>query len=273
MANFNSWLDSNDLLSISEPLRSKISDTMNELNHNILNLQNDNAVSAIAYENTIEMLKKRLEEKNKNNLELQMEVLKKKTLSEEPVKPKAFHSKQLSILRNKIAILTKSNKESKKREEALKYQLEFLLKNADKDSKELCEIISDQTLELQSLKSKLNKNTSFNNVNMKIDYETMLRNEKEYQTYIYEKSKEIYGLEQKYNNIQVENSLLQKFKTKYDNLYNEFIKLNAILNELKISNIEYKRLLDMNASKNDILKELEMIEIIKVKCLVILRKH
>lgn len=260
MIEVNTWLDSNELLLLAEPIRTKINGILNGYHNQVLSLQKDLSVSSVTYENTIEALKKKLEEKNRINLELQMEVLKKKTIIREAPKERPVQSKHLHILRNKIAVLYQKNEELKNKEEGLNKQIQFLIQNANKDVQELCQILADQTIEINMLNGKIAKGICANDSTLRQENENLKMNEKEYQNYIFEKTKEIYMLENDKNASSIQNGLLSAYKVKYEDLHEEYLKMGAVLAEIKLCNTEMKSKLDFSEAKKEIFKELEILK-------------
>lgn len=259
-----SWLDSKDLHLVPEPIRSKVNDMMQDYHNTVLSLQNDLSHASFLYENSISELKRKLEEKCQMSLELQMENLKHRTVMNKRPRtdsPAGKGFRHVAVLKSKIRILAQKNAELARRESGLNRQVEFLIRNADKDVQELCQIVADQAMELSDLRT---KNTMHHHTecvksdrNLAAEIDCLRRNEKEYQNFIFEQSKEIYSLQASNNDLTVRSNVLEQFRQKYDSLHDEYIRVCAILSEIKLSNVELKLNAGCSNAKSEILAEIE----------------
>lgn len=263
-----SWVDPKDLQQVPEPIKSRIGSILHDYHNTVLSLQNDLSLTTFSYENSISELKKKLEEQSQRNLELQMENLKHRTIMNERARvelPAKKGFKHVAALKNKIRVLAQKNAELAKRENGLNCQIEFLIRNADKDSQELCQIMADQAMELNALRSRNvpqghMANSVRSDQNLRAEIESLRANEKEYQNFIFEKSKEVHSLQSSINDLVVKNNILNQFRQKYDNLHSEYIRISTVLNEIKMRNTELNLNAGSNGIKEEILAEIEKLK-------------
>jgi chromosome segregation ATPase len=109
-------------------------------------------------------------------------------------------------------------------------------------------LASSYVNEIEMLKSKMKNEKTDSFANLKKELENLRSNEKEYQNFIYQKTKELFDLTNRFNLIEIENGLIQQYKFKYDELQSEYIAICSSLNELKTKNLEFKNLIQSQKS-------------------------
>lgn len=260
-----SYFDPGDLNALPESIRAKLNEMMQLSAQSIMKLQNNFSQSSMAYENAILQLNKNLQEQNQKYYELEMITLKMKTSvrrneKEDHLKVKTCNSKHVIILKKKISALIEKNKELILKNDGLNSQIEFIIQNKDVDSQELCHIASSYISELNELKSAINSSDNASIKNLKSELEVLRSNEKEYQEHIYDKTREVYDFQNRVVTLETENNLLQQYRQKYDNLYTEYVRTSAVLNEAKHKNFEFKKILKSQNESSAVLNELENVK-------------
>lgn len=267
MNDLSNWLEPQELNSLSENIKIKLNLRIQETVQNLIKAQNDYSNSSLAYENTISLLNKNLQEQNQKYYELEMDALKLKTLpnrkemiEDHGLKSKFQISKSVNILKTKISSLIAMNKELQLKNESLNTQIEFIIQNKDQDSQEICLLTAAYAAEVNELKEKLNNTDQSSIKNLKNELEVLRKNETEYQSHIYTNTKQLYDFHNRINQLETENSLLSQYKFKYENLYHDYLRISALANELKLKNYEFRNFLQLQDNKSEILKEIEQIK-------------
>lgn len=195
----NTWTNFLEFESIPEHSKTKINAFLTQLHSKIYDLEKSSELSKSNYETIIKNVENDLESSNSKNLELQMEFLKLKT-DDNINNPKTHDNSMI---------------------ERLKHQVDFLINNAGSGQEDLVELLNTQSLEIYELKK-----------SMRTNFESI----KEYQTFIYKKSEDMFKLEKEITALKIKNGLLEEYKLKYDSLFLDFIKISEIVGELKIKN-------------------------------------
>ena len=267
MNDLSNWLEPQELNSLSENIKIKLNLRIQETVQNLMKAQNDYSNSSLAYENTISLLNKNLQEQNQKYYELEMDALKLKTLpnrkemiEDRGLKSKFQISKSVNILKTKISSLIAMNKELQLKNESLNTQIEFIIQNKDQDSQEICLLTAAYAAEVNDLKEKLNNTDQSSIKNLKNELEVLRKNETEYQSHIYTNTKQLYDFHNRINQLETENSLLSQYKFKYENLYHDYLRISALANELKLKNYEFRNFLQLQDNKSEILKEIEQVK-------------
>lgn len=255
MDEISHWMSYEEIEMIPYTVRSKINSILKDYHVTVTTLQNDLSISTNTYENTIENLTKKLQEENQKYLELEMNNLKTRVTNDKQIPyNKARHSKHYVLLKKKIEVLNRKKQEMEQKERSLNAQVEFLMENYDKDSKEMCRLVGEYLGEISTLKNRLEEGSYENSEKLLKEISILRKNEKEYQDHVYEKASEIFALRNELNASMVKNETLEQYRTKYNLLHDEFLKISGSLNESR-SNIhsEVKTVLD----KIDTLKNVQ----------------
>lgn len=273
MNSLSNWLDPEELNSLPDSLRFKLNFRIQESIQSISAIQNEYSQSALAYENTISMLNKNLQEQNQKYYELEMNALKMKTRKDQRENREVETNKDsrritkvsrnIQILKKKISSLILQNQELENKNQSLNSQIEFILQNKDVESQEVCLLAATYVSELNEIKEKLANQTSIRN--LKTELEVLRSNEKEYQAHVYASTRELYDLQNKINTLETQNSLLLQYKLKFENLHSEYLKISTTLNELKLKNFELKSILKSNNDKSEIMNAVDQIRAIQIE--------
>lgn len=251
----STWLSPAEIDSIPEPTRSKVNGVLNDYHLAVVDLQSDISLKTSFYEKAIEDLKGRLREENQKYLELEMTNLKHKTMLNEysagrPDPKIAGHSakrcggRHAAVLRRRVNSLAERTKQMELKERSLNAQIEFLTDNYDKDSRELCTIVGEYLTEISLLKQQIETSSYECLAKIKSELEVLRVNEKEYQTHIYEKTKEMHGLYSEVNSLRSKCNVLEEYKARYKNLSEEFIRVSGELSECRVKSSEMKAIRD-----------------------------
>lgn len=261
MDEISHWMSYEEVESIPQTVRNKINSILNDYHITVTTLQNNITISTNTYENTIENLTKKLQKENQKYLELEMSNLKTRvTENRYSLASRVRTPKYHILLKKKIEVLNRRNQEMIQKERNLNSQVEFLMENYDKDAQEMCKIVGEYLGEISNLKNRLEEGSYEGKERLMREISILKKNENEYQNHIYEKSNEIYSLRNELNACQAKNEVLEQYKTKYNLLHDEFLKVTGSLNEYRLNTQNDTAVID----KIDTLKKIQDVMILQM---------
>lgn len=284
----SSWLSYTDIQSIPDPIKHKINAILVDYHNTVIALQSDISFNTAFYEKTIEDLKRKLKEENQKLLETEMRVLHERAQREKGcgrlsvvnqsaenmtadstqqirVLSRAriyCHSARIvrSVLRLKLQLNTA--REAEMREKSLRAQVDFLTEHYGEDEKGLCTLVGSYLATISDLRKKLEEGRYEGVSEMRDELERMRRGEKELQNHIYEKAKEMHGLQSELNEHITRNGILEQYRTRYKMLHDEYIKIGVELSESRRRNVESRIVVEeaVNLLREDINRFMSQVE-------------
>lgn len=258
-----SLLGCEDVQRIPEDIRAKISHVILFYQHSI---ENGGRNAAEAYEGTVCRLRKELDAAVQRRIELEMEVVKHKTLGDAGAGPAGGQGKtphavapgglrrENILLKAKLLASRRSIHGLSKSEKALNAQVEFLMGSVDKDRKELIRVMADYVSELSRYKSAdredareeggLNGDAHHErHRTLKTECERLKNNEGEYRADIFSKASEIFQLKKENSELLARTLVLDQYRANYVELHRDFVEKIVALKNLDMANAELRDVL------------------------------